>query len=233
MIFKAASANRERLFICPSIPETFLFSRLQMNTPFSPAVLASALGFDEYLKLTKDIVEENVPRSGLYLADNTFRYTRSNLERMNKVLQQIVLNQKLYNLLSELKEEWIWIVLSEPWCGDASWGTPALYMIASAAEKIDFRILLRDKNPEIMKAYQTASSDSIPKLICLRKSDGQELGTWGPRPQVLHQMVLEKMKNPLFDYKESVRAIHAWYEEDMTRSIQDEIIDLIKEWKDQ
>jgi hypothetical protein len=202
-----------------------------MNTLLTPAVLTNTLTFEEYLQLTKDIVEEKIARTGLYLADNTFRYTRSNLERMSKVLENIVLNQKLYNLLNELKEEWIWLVISEPWCGDASWGTPALYMIASATEKIDFKILLRDTNPEIIKAYQTAGSDSIPKLICLRKNDLKELGTWGPRPQILHEQVLEKMKSASFDYKESVRSIHAWYAEDMTKSIQEEIIDAIKKWK--
>lgn len=196
----------------------------------SPALLTTALSFEEYLQLAKDIVEERIPRSGLYQADNTFRYTRSNLERMNKVVQNIVLSQKLYNALSELKEEWVWVVISEPWCGDASWGTPALAVIASATDKIEFKILLRDTNPEIMKAYQTAGSDSIPKLIGIRKRDWAELGTWGPRPQVLHRQVLALKDSPGFDYKESVRAIHAWYEQDMTKTIQEELLGAVKQW---
>ncbi len=197
------------------------------------AELANSLSFEQYLDLTRNIVEEKVARSGLYLADNTFRYTRSNLERMDKVQQNITLNQKLYNSLSELKEQWLWVVISEPWCGDASWGTPALAIIASASDNIEFRILLRDTNPEIIKAYQTAGSDSIPKLVCIRKRDWQELGTWGPRPQVLHQQVLAKKNSPGFDYKESVRVIHAWYDTDMTKTIQEEMIDLVKAWKEQ
>lgn len=199
--------------------------------PITAEILAGALGFEDYLQLTKDIVEEKIPRAGLYQADNTFRYTRSNLERMTKVLDTMVLSQKLYNLLSDLKEEWVWVVISEPWCGDASWGTPALYIISTATEQIDFRILLRDQHPEIIKAYQTAGSDSIPKLICLRKHDLKVLGSWGPRPQVLQNIVLEGLKQPDFNYRDSVRSIHAWYEEDMTKSIQDELLDLIKQWK--
>ena len=195
------------------------------------SVLGETIDFEEYLQLTSDILEEKMPRAGIYLNDKTFRYTRSNQERMQKVLDSIVLNQKLYNLISGLEEEWIWLVISEPWCGDASWGTPALCMIASASEKIEFRILLRDTHPEVIKAYQTAGSDSIPKLICLRKSDLQVLGTWGPRPKELHEMVLKFMATPNFDYRESVRMLHAWFEEDMTKSIQEEIIDCVKEWK--
>jgi hypothetical protein len=195
------------------------------------SVLAETISFEQYLQLTKDIVAEKIPRAGIYLADNTFRYTRSNLERMQKVLDTIVLHQKLYNLLSDLQEKWIWLVISEPWCGDASWGTPALCMIASASENIDFRILLRDTHPEVIKAYQTAGTDSIPKLICLRKNDLKELGTWGPRPKALHEMVLKFKDDPAFDYRESVRRLHAWFEEDMTRSTQEEMIDCVKEWK--
>ena len=147
-------------------------------------------------------------------------------------MQNMVLNQKLYNLLSDLKQPWFWLVLSEPWCGDASWGTPALYIIASASEQITFKILLRDSHPEIMTKFQTESSDSIPKLICLRKSNLEVLGTWGPRPSILHQQVMTFKNHAQFDYKESVRKIHAWYEKDMTRTTQEEITDLVKIWRE-
>ena len=195
------------------------------------SLLAETLSFEEYLQLTDDILNEKIARTGPYAADNTFRYTRSNRERMKKVLDNIVLNQKLYNLVSELSDKWIWLVISEPWCGDASWGVPALCMIASASDKIDFRILLRDTHPDVIKQYQTAGSDSIPKLICLRKSDMQVLGTWGPRPKALHEMVLKFKDDANFDYRESVRRLHAWFEQDMTKSTQDEIIYCVKQWK--
>jgi hypothetical protein len=191
-------------------------------------VLQTALGFEEYLQLTKDILEEKIPRHGIYLNDSTFRYTRSNLERMNKVLQNIVINQKLYNLLSELKEDWIWVVLSEPWCGDASWGTTALHVIATCTDRIEFKILLRDQHPDIMQRYQTTGTDSIPKLICLRADDLSEVFTWGPRPAVLQNMIAEFKASENFDYKESVRMLHQWYEQDMAKSIQEELTDLIK-----
>ncbi len=195
------------------------------------SVLAETLSFEAYLHLTDNILKEKIPRAGIYMNDSTFRYTRSNQERMKKVLDNIVLHQKLYNLLSDLSEPWIWLVITEPWCGDASWGVPALCMIASASDRIDFRVLLRDSHPEIIEAYQTAGTDSIPKLICLRKSDLQVLGTWGPRPEELHKMVLKFKDEPSFDYRESVRKLHAWFEADMTKSTQNEIIDCVKEWK--
>lgn len=208
----------------------FLYSRLNrmqktLNIP------ADTISFDEYKQLTRDIVSEQIPRAGIYENDSTFRYTRSNMERMEKVLQNIQVSQKLYNALSELQEEWVWLVLSEPWCGDASWGTPALHVIATCSDKIEFEILLRDKHPEIMKDYQTEGTDSIPKLICVRKKDGKVLGTWGPRPLILQSMINEFKNSGSFDYRESVRKLHAWYEQDMTISIQDELLDEVKKWK--
>ena len=203
-----------------------------MLQTITPAVLTNTLTFDQYLQLMQDIVTEKIPRQGMYEADSTFRYTQSNLERTTLVMKEIVLNQKLYNSLSELQEEWIWLVLSEPWCGDASWGLTALYMIAQSTDNIDFRVLLRDEYPEIIAAYQTNGGNAIPKMVCLRKSDLKELGTWGPRPQVLQQMVLNYKQDAHFDFKESVRKIHAWYLQDMTKTIQHEIIDFIKQGKE-
>ena len=201
-----------------------------MQQLITQAILDKALSFQQYLDLTKSIIGSTGPQ-GMYAQESTMRYTKSNLERMNKTLENTVISQRLYNQLSELKEEWIWLVISEPWCGDASWGVPALYLIANCSDKIDFRIILRDEHLDIMNAYQTNGGNSIPKLICLRKKDLVELGTWGPRPAILHEQVLRWKNEPGLDFKESVRQLHAWYEADMSRGIEEELSILVKEWK--
>ena len=202
-----------------------------MHQLITQAVLDKALTFNQYLDLTKSIIESENP-TGLYAKESTLRYTKSNWERINKTLAETKISQRLYNLLSELKEEWVWLVLSEPWCGDASWGVPALYLFASSSDKIDFRIILRDEHLDIMSAYQTNGGNSIPKFVCFRKSDMKELGTWGPRPAFLHNLVMQWKNEPGHDFKESVRLLHAWYEEDMSKSIDEELCLLVKEWKE-
>ena len=202
-----------------------------MHQLITQAVLDKALTFNQYLDLTKSIIESDNP-TGLYAKESTLRYTKSNWERINKTLAETKISQRLYNLLSELKEEWVWLVLSEPWCGDASWGVPALYLFASSSDKIDFRIILRDEHLDIMSAYQTNRGNSIPKLVCFRKADMKELGTWGPRPALLHSMVMQWKNEPWHDFKESVRLLHSWYEEDMSKSIDEELCLLVKEWKE-
>ncbi len=187
--------------------------------------------FDKYMALTKSIIESNFPE-GLYAKESTLRYTRSNWERMNKVLNNTVITQRLYNLLSDLKEEWVWLVISEPWCGDASWGVPALSLMASCSDKIEMRIILRDAHMTVMEAYQTNGSNSIPKLICLKKKNLKEMGTWGPRPAALHELVMKWKNEPGADFKENVRQLHAWFDADMSKSIDAELSILVKQWKE-
>lgn len=201
-----------------------------MQQVITPAVLEQAIDWEAYFKLMKDMAVSANP-TGVYANPKMQRYTQSNEERTNKVLDKMVLNQKLYNALSELKEEWIWLVISEPWCGDASWGTTALYILSTATDNIEFKILLRDSHPDIIQAYQTNGGDAIPKLVCLRKNDLAELGTWGPRPALLQNLVNEMKAEEGITFMDSVRRLHAKYEEDMTASIQDEMLDLIRDWK--
>jgi Thioredoxin len=200
-----------------------------MAQVITDSILGETLSFDDYLALTEHILANPAPQ-GAYANEKTLRYTRSNLERMQKVLNQMVLHQKLYNQLGSLHEKWIWLVLSEPWCGDASWGVPVLYLIARATENIDFRILLRDSHPNIMAAYKTNDSESIPKMVCLKADGLKELGTWGPRPGALQQLVMQWKNTPGLDYKESVRMLHDWYAADKGNQIQEEMTVLVKAW---
>ena len=57
------------------------------------------------------------------------------------------------------------MVITENWCGDSAQNLPYL-KIASCNPLIDFRIILRDDNLDIMDLYLTDNkSRSIPKLI--------------------------------------------------------------------
>ena len=121
-------------------------------------------------------------------------------------------------------------MLAEPWCGDVSQVLPVLYSIASCSDKINFKILQSDSHSNILDAYLTNSSRSIPKLICLQEDTLAELGTWGPRPAALQQMVLTHKDDATISFGAKVRMVHDWYTADKTLSIQHEFIDLVKAW---
>lgn len=191
--------------------------------------LKPSISFQEYMQLTKSIIESKEPPLP-YNDPKMMKYTMQNMERMNRVLNTLSIDQKLYNLLHNNQRNMVWVVLTEPWCGDASQIVPALAAFADVASNISFQILLSDTHSEIMDRYLTNGGRSIPKLVCFDENTWQEIGTWGPRPKSIQQIVTEQKNNPNLSFGEKVRQIHAWYEENKTRDIQLEFIELLKQW---
>lgn len=200
-----------------------------MQSKINNEILARTLSWEQYYALVRHYVESDT-RPELYQQEKMLRYTADNLRRMDQVLSTIHIESKLYNQLSAVKEHWTWVVLAEPWCGDVSQEIGALYTFSTCSDRIDFRVLQSDAHPEVLDHYTTGGSRSIPKLICLCTDTGEELGTWGPRPQALQQIVLDHKDRTDISFGDKVRMIHAWYAQDATRSIQEEFIDLVKRW---
>lgn len=188
--------------------------------------IANTLSFDEYLKLTEEIITSPAPPEA-YKDEKLMRFTKENFERMKRLKSFTNLESKLYNELQKLNTSWTWIVITEPWCGDASQIVPVLNLISQSNEKISFRILLRDTNLEVIDAYLTNGGRAIPKLVCVNSETLEEIGTWGPRPAALQAIVLA---NKELSMSEKVKFIHSWYDENKTFAIQEEFIDLIKQW---
>ncbi|HRN94952.1 MAG TPA: thioredoxin family protein [Chitinophagales bacterium] len=193
--------------------------------------LEKALSFQQYMDLTQQIIDNPTP-SEPYSDVKMMNYTVDNMARMNRVLTNISIDQKLYNLLSTNQRKMVWVVLSEPWCGDASQIVPALASFAAVSENITFKILLRDSNLEVMDSYLTNGGRSIPKFICIDEKSWTELGVWGPRPKTIQQIVLNQKNNTEMTFAEKVKQIHVWYDENKTRDIQNEFIELLKQWNE-
>ena len=200
-----------------------------MTSFITTSLLDQTLSWAEYYAMVKKYIESD-DRPELYNNDKMLRYTTDNLRRMDHVLDTISIESKLYNLLTAIRIELIWVVLAEPWCGDVSQVIPALYTIASCSEHIRFRVLQSDSHPDVLSAYLTNGSRSIPKLICLKADTLEELGTWGPRPVELQKIVLANKDDTSLSFGAKVRMVHEWYEADKTLSIQDEFIDLVRKW---
>jgi hypothetical protein len=200
-----------------------------MPSFITPTILDQTISWAEYYAIAKGYAESE-ERPELYRNEKMQRYTRENIGRIDHILKTITIESKLYNALTAIKTDLIWLVLTEPWCGDASQVVPVLYTIASCSEHISFRILQSDAHPDVMSAYLTDGSRSIPKLICLKADTLEELGTWGPRPANLQKIVLENKDDASLSFGAKVRMVHDWYNEDKTASIQDEFIDLVRKW---
>ena len=192
-------------------------------------ILDQTISWAQYHALIKQYIDTD-DKPELYKNEKMQRYTADNLKRVDHVLSNINIESKLYNQLNAVHTPWTWVVLAEPWCGDVSQVIPALYTFSTCSDHIDFRVLQSDSHPEVLDHYVTGTSRSIPKLICLRTDTLDEIGTWGPRPATLQQIVAENKDRTDISFGAKVRMKHEWYGQDMTRSIQEEFIDLIKIW---
>ena len=194
------------------------------------AQLQNSITYPEYIELTKSIIR-NVSPPAPYHNEKMLKYTEANLERMQRVSNNIAIDQKLYNLLNAIANKWIWVIITEPWCGDASQIVPALCAFADVNSNIETKLILRDTNEDVMNAYLTNGSSSIPKLICLKADTLKEVGTWGPRPQEIQVMVDRFKSDTTTTFGQKVRQIHQWYDDNKSAALQEEFIALLQDWK--
>jgi len=201
-----------------------------MDELISKAISEKSYSYKEYIDMTEKLLSEG-KTTGPDQSSEMIEYTKLNLVRMNRIEKTKGINEQLINSLSSLDKELIWLVISEPWCGDAANIVPVLAYIADINEKINFRIILRDENPEIMDRYLTNGGRAIPKLIIFDSISGKELAVWGPRPATLQKEINRIKSTPGYSIDELKKTIQLWYAENKTKDIQSEILGLIKNLK--
>jgi hypothetical protein len=154
-------------------------------------------------------------------------YLLLNQQRMKRVEKTFSPTEHLLSLLSQLPEKTFWLVISEPWCGDAAQSLPVLAALAQAsAGKIDLRIVHRDQNLALMDAFMFRGTRAIPRLIQLNL-DQQVTGTWGPRPKEA-QLLVQRLKHDPATAVTYGQHLHKWYALDKQLSIQSELTDLLQ-----
>jgi hypothetical protein len=109
-------------------------------------------------------------------------YLHYNWERQARVHAAHAPSDELQEAVESIDEPQLWMVLTEPWCGDSAFLLPIIAEAADQSEQVTLRILPRDENLNIMDQYLTGGSRSIPKLVAFT-ADGEEHFTWGPRPE--------------------------------------------------
>jgi len=165
--------------------------------------------------------------SGNEQSEALIDYSELNEVRMNRLDKTMIVSDEYGQKLQNLKRNYIWLVISEGWCGDAAQILPVITKMAEQSEKIELKIVFRDENEALMNLFLSNGTKSIPKLIILDKNTLEVLGDFGPRPKgaielisnykALHGIVDETAKTEL----------QMWYLHDKGISIQNEILDLL------
>lgn len=148
-------------------------------------------------------------------------YTRLNWSRMNRWLKKGELSTSFSEVVNGISQPQHWLVITEPWCGDAAHSVPFIQLAAQLNPLISVEYELRDSEPFRINAYLTNGSKSIPKLI-IRDSQGTDLATWGPRP-VECQKLFDRLKAEDADFEQQKIATQQWYNADKGQAVQAEL----------
>lgn len=176
--------------------------------------------FDEYLVLFDSILKE--PASyPLYQDEEYLNFTKLNFSRMSRWLKKFESTQDSKDFFDSIAEKQTWIVITEPWCGDAAHSVPQIHKLVEGNPNITLDIQLRDEEPFLIDQYLTNGGKSIPILV-VRNEKGEDIGVWGPRPQKLQELFLQlKAEGKEFDAIKEL--IQKWYNEDKGVEIQQEL----------
>jgi hypothetical protein len=190
-----------------------------MGYPFTLKKIEEGLSYEDYLK------EANFRISSIQ-NDSYQEYTKLNIIRMNRIFKTIEITDSFLSVLNQINKKVYWIIISEPWCGDAANSVPIIAKAAMRNPAITLKIFLRDSNPEMMDYYLTNGTKSIPILIMLDENLN-EVFRWGPRPKELQKLVIEMKNSNQFQKEDIIKKIQLWYLEDKSKSIQEEITQLL------
>ena len=195
-------------------------------------VIAQALfnshSYLEYRKLMADLLKDGKSTAVEQTQERT-HYSELNESRMRRLDKTMNITDENRAKLKALPKRYIWLVLSESWCGDAAQILPILHkMELESNGKIEMKLVLRDENEMLMNHFLTHKGKAIPKLIVIDKETGSVVGDWGPRPQGAVNLI-EAYKAEFGSIDETVKAnLQLWYLHDKGVSTQNEIIQLLQ-----
>lgn len=190
--------------------------------------IEKSMTFAEYIKLIDDLLLDG-KTTGPVQSEAMFNYGKLNRQRMHRLEKTVNLEESLKKAVRSLNVNWIWLIITEGWCGDAAQNIPVIEKIAAENEGIETRYVLRDENLELMDGFLTGGARSIPKLIALDAGTLEIIGTWGARPaaaqQIFNEMKAQNLAKPLM-----MENLQRWYFADKNQSIQKEFTELIEQW---
>ena len=191
-------------------------------------LLDTSYQYSDYRTLITTLLDKG-KTTGPYDSQEMLDYTHLNLKRMDKWDKIGKITPPLESVIKTIEQPLIWLVLTEGWCGDAAQSLPFLQKMAEVNPRISLKLILRDQNLELMDAYRTDGGRSIPKLIAL-DVELNELGTWGPRPQPMQQLMLANKKTQAKSYHALAAEMHLWYSKDRGRTLQEEFLERLPQW---
>jgi hypothetical protein len=187
--------------------------------------LATGLPYPSYRQHIAEVMA--TPQPDEQLAKMLPHYQQA-VTRMDQVAPTVELLPELLAALGRLSGHYLWAIITEGWCGDASHTVPVIEAVAQASGgHLATRYFLRDSHPDLIDRYLTNGGRAIPIAVVLHADTLTEAGVWGPRPAPL-QVIHQDMKAREVPFKEVITTVNAWYDHDATRTTQQELLALVQ-----
>lgn len=190
--------------------------------------LSKSISYEEYSRLFGELVEEG-KTTGEDQNEDLIYYTKLNAQRAKRLNKTSAVDEETKAIVTDLNDNYTWLVLTESWCGDAAQILPLFNKLAEINPKINLRLILRDEHTALMDEFLTNGGRSIPKLIMLNKQH-EVVGSWGPRPTEA-QAFYDQWRNGTNPppYKEFQVDMQKWYLKDKGLSTFKEIREILSE----
>ena len=181
--------------------------------------------FSDYFVLMEQLVKNPTPPAP-YDQPDYYTYTKLNVARTKRWIQKGVLMDELIEVIQSISRPQHWIIITEPWCGDAAHSVPFIAKMSELNPLITLHIELRDAAPHRIQNYLTNGSQSIPKWI-VQDELGMDKWVWGPRPENMQALFLQ-WKNEGLEFDDIKEQIQQAYNLDAGHTLQQEALSAFK-----
>ncbi len=186
----------------------------------------NAISYPEYRELMAQHVSSE-SNTGAAVTPDLANYTMLNNQRMKRLDKTMKILPENQEFLEAFDKEVYFLIITESWCGDAAQTMPMMYKVAQAAG-VDFKIVLRDENPELMDQFLTNGGRSIAKLILVDQSTGLPVTTWGPRPTKATELVAAEKTAKGSLGPEFKQELQNWYNKDKGKDTENDLVEMLK-----
>lgn len=180
-----------------------------------------AISFEEYMNVAEQRFRNNPDKN-----DDHQEYYELGLQRMNRTLKTLKLDENQLEILHSKNFDGKILIISEPWCGDASATVPTVSKFFEAAGN-EVKIFLRDSDTTLIDQFLTDGTQSIPKVLILNE-DLTLKNSWGPRPKYGLELLKKFKENPeTYPREEFYNDLQVYYAKNRSKDAIDEILELI------
>lgn len=167
---------------------------------------------------------DNALKGELY-PKNYAQYLALNRSRFNRIYKRFIASEDFKNSVKDIRIPAHWIIISEPWCGDAAQSLPVILKLIEHVPNASYTLELRDQG-NLIDHYLTNGGKGIPKVI-VRDEHGSDLFVWGPRPEGATKFFTQE-KTQGRTKEEISESLQRWYLQDQGASIEIEFTQLLK-----